>query len=72
VGDTDGNNGRGVVAADDGIAIGQAELCHIRPDSSSIPPAATAIRTRRSCRTMSDIWSFNSFNGESIVAERGR
>jgi len=33
-GDTDGNNGRGVVGEEDGIAVGQAELCHIRPHTS--------------------------------------
>jgi hypothetical protein len=30
-GDTDGNNGRDVVGEEDGIAVGQAELCHNRP-----------------------------------------
>jgi hypothetical protein len=38
-GDTAGNNGRGVVRPEDGIAVGQAELCHNRPHTSKSAPA---------------------------------
>ncbi len=33
-GDTDGNTGRGLVGDEDGIWVGRAELCHIRPPMS--------------------------------------
>jgi hypothetical protein len=48
-GDTDGNNGRGVVGEEDGITVGQAELCHIRPHTSK----SVASKRLRDCRCRS-------------------